>query len=140
LATPLQDEWASLGVQQQGLADGLCSALAGVIVGGGTNAAEGKDHVATVQRVAQVGRDAFGFIAHVAHPVHRHAARCQQLDGFAQVFVLAATTEDLVANDDQSKHVSLLKKPLREQRCGGSEALAGLPPAAIGSAQPTGSG
>ena len=103
VAHALDDQFAGARVQHQRPTQRIGSALSGVIVGRGTNAAARKDHIAAGECVLQIGGDARWLIANAAHPAERQAARTEQLDHLGEMLVRSFAREDFIADDQQTE-------------------------------------
>src|SRR5262249_12722965 len=78
----------------------LRGALARVVVGRRTDAAEAEHRIARGRGGAQLGDDALGIVADVVRPRECQAARFQRGDEAREMLVLAPAGEDLVADDE----------------------------------------
>ena len=99
----LADQRRCFRVQFQGLVECRRRALAGVVVGRGTNAAAAEDHIGRGKRPLQRRGDARAVVAHIVGIAQRQPARGQQFDDLGQMLVHALAGEDLVADDDEAE-------------------------------------
>src|SRR5450830_666153 len=99
----LGDQSCCLRVQYQLDAQGLGRALARVIVGCGTDAAGGENHVTGCKSTLQGGRDALWRVAYVLGIVELQATRLEQFNHLGQMLVGTLARKDFIADDDQAE-------------------------------------
>jgi len=107
LGNAQRDLLARFRMQLQRHAQRSSCALACVVIGRRADTASAEHHVVAGEGTLEHAGDARGLVADVFRPLQRQAALAEHFDQLAQVFVFAATGENLVADDDHAEsHVS----------------------------------